>query len=118
MAITSAVFSVIDQLNNVSNLHYRIFDTSAGRFDGATKFLGQVEGNWLNFGLHLEEPGRLLVSDYMNYQFAYEISHSGSKEFPISISTLIPLTIGLICHILREWSSHRTAFGSIPMNRT
>ena len=107
----AVVFSVIDQQSNLSNLHYRIFDSSTGSFDGGAKFLGQVEGSWLNFGLQLEEPGRLsmVITTTTNSLLKLHTADQQNFRYP---STPITVALGLTCHTTRDCRSMLTGFGS------
>ena len=96
------VFSVSDSGSNTSSLYYRILThRQIGLMEG--KFLAD-RWNHLMSGLHLEEPGRILLSDYNDYRFAFEITHGGSSKY-LSDLLILMVIIGLIFLIQRAYKT-------------
>ena len=105
-------YAVRDEAQNSSELYYRVFDTDTGNFAGQADYLGHMGQNIPMYNLFMEEPGRVVVRDFMNYSFSGEIFSDGNGNVDAKFNFNDPKNYDLVW--MYGGSNWRVAGESVP----
>ena len=106
-------YAVRDDMQNSSDLYYRVFDTDTGSFVGQAEHLGHLSESNPTYGLYMEEPGRVVIRDFMSYLFSGEVVSDGNGTVEAEFNFNDPTNYDLVWAY--DWGGiSRVSVDSVP----